>query len=60
MCRQFQNIPLLTECHLLSDSAAINISLLRSEEQEETINLSSLWKSEMFIDVDSLKLSLLC
>ncbi len=31
------NIALLTECRLLSDSSAINMSLLRSEEQEETI-----------------------
>ena len=31
------NIALLTECRLLSDSLAINMSLLRSEEQEETI-----------------------
>src|SRR5258705_11638828 len=31
------NIALLTECRLLSDSTAINMSLLRSEEQEETI-----------------------
>src|SRR5258705_10435657 len=31
------NIALLTECLLLSDSSAINMSLLRSEEQEETI-----------------------
>ena len=29
------NIALLTECRLLSDSSAINMSLLRSEEQEE-------------------------
>jgi hypothetical protein len=31
------NIALLTECWLQSDSSAINMSLLRSEEQEETI-----------------------
>ena len=31
------NIALLTECRLLTDSSAINMSLLRSEEQEETI-----------------------
>jgi len=31
------NIALLTECRLLSDSLAINMSLLWSEEQEETI-----------------------
>ncbi len=31
------NIALLTECRLLSDSSAINMSLLRSEEQADTI-----------------------
>ena len=31
------NIALLTECRLLSDSSAINMSLRWSEEQEETI-----------------------
>jgi hypothetical protein len=31
------NIALLTECRLLSDSAAIKMSLLRSEEHEETM-----------------------
>ena len=31
------NIALLAECLLLSESAAINMSLLRSEEQAETI-----------------------
>jgi hypothetical protein len=31
------NIALLMECRLLSDSSAINMSLLRSEEQADTI-----------------------
>ena len=31
------NVARLTECRLLSDSAAINISLPRSDEIEETI-----------------------
>jgi hypothetical protein len=32
------NIALLTECRFLRDSSAINMSLLRSEELEETIS----------------------
>ncbi len=72
------NIALLTECRLLSDSLAINMSLLLSEEQEERnvyrpreldivfapegrnvyrrrqLHTSSLRRSEMFIDVESL------
>jgi hypothetical protein len=58
------NIALLTECRLLSDSLAINMSLLRSAEQEQRnvyrrrqLDISSLRRSEMFMDLDSLILS---
>ena len=37
-CKREPNIALLTECRLLSDLSAINMSPLRSEEQEETIS----------------------
>ena len=44
------NIALLTECRLLSDSLAINMSLLRSEEQEETTIRSHLRHSPALRD----------